>query len=82
MFIRLQINKYFNINQIKRIEIVSACYKNDSDAKPRAYIAIDYVMKFDDDEINDTLWYGEDCVHGRNQFKKDIEVINSISKIE
>ena len=74
MFIRLQTNKYYNINEIRSVEIV-AFDRNTS----LSYIAIYYVNRHTDAEINDTLYYGKDCTHNNDQFRKDVEVINSIS---
>jgi len=81
MFIRLQNNKYYNINEIRSVEIVPFDKNSSLGTNPsRSYIAIYYVERHSDAEVNDTLYYGDDCKHGNDQFKKDVEVINSISK--
>ena len=82
MFIRLQNNMYYNINEIRSVEIVPFDKNSSLGTNPnRSYIAIYYVERHSDGELNDTLYYGDDCKHGNDQFKKDVEVINSISKI-
>ena len=80
MFIRLQNNKYYNINEIRSVEIVP--FDSLGTDLNRSYIAIYYIERHSDAEVNDTLYYGDDCKHGNDQFKKDVEIINSISRIE
>jgi hypothetical protein len=82
MFIRLQNNKYYNINEIRSVEIVPFDKNSSLGTNPsRSYIAIYYVERHSDGELNDTLYYGNDCKYNNDQFRKDVEVINSISKI-
>ena len=74
MFVKLQLNKFFNLNEIRSVEVVAF------DSLPtdlnRSYIAIYYVERHSDAEVNDTLYYGNDCKHDNDQFKKDVEALH------
>ena len=73
---------YYNINEIRSVEIVPFDKNSSLGTNPsRSYIAIYQVERHPDGELNDTLYYGNDCKYNNDQFKKDVEVINSISKI-
>ena len=74
MFVKLQVNKFYNLNEIVSFEIVPFDKNNSLGTNPsRSYIALYFVNRHSDSEINDTLYYGKDCTHGNDQFRKDVE---------
>tara|TARA_R100001082_G_scaffold71127_1_gene40547 strand:+ start:11178 stop:11456 length:279 start_codon:yes stop_codon:yes gene_type:complete len=73
MFVKLQVNKFYNLNEIRSVEIVP--FDSLGTDLNRSYIAIYYVERHPDGELNDTLYYGDDCKHDNNQFRKDVEEI-------
>ena len=72
MFVKLQLNKFYNLNEIISVEVVSF----DKNNSQRSYIALYFVNRHPDNELNETLYYGYDCTHGIDQFKKDVEALH------
>ena len=74
MFVKIQANKFYNLNEILSIEI-KAMVKEYPESPLRSYIQFKFINRHPDGEISTVFWYGDDCSHGNDQFKKDIEAL-------
>jgi hypothetical protein len=73
MFVKLQVSKFYNLNEIMYFKIDSY---NDASNPGRANIALYFIIRHPDDQINTTLYYGKDCTHDNEQFKEDIKELH------
>lgn len=77
MFVKLQLNKFYNLNEIVSVEIVPFDKNSSLGTNPsRSYISLYFINRHPDNELNETLYYGYDCNHGNDQFKKDVEALH------